>query len=80
MVGPGQARNGTALREVGVFLPRFYSTPRGRVMAYEFHPISEQICMLCGLFVIVGRSWTEYMSSWDHQGQARSPETEQIWA
>ena len=24
VVGPGQARNGTAVREVGVFLPRFY--------------------------------------------------------
>ena len=24
VVGPGQARNGTALREVGVFLPKFY--------------------------------------------------------
>ena len=63
MVEPGQAQNGTALREVGVFLPRFYSTPRGRVMAYEFHPVSGQICMLCGLFVIVGRLWTVYMSS-----------------
>ena len=33
MVGPGQAQKGTALQEVGVFLPRFYFTPRGRVMA-----------------------------------------------
>ena len=33
VVGPGQAQNGTALREVGVFLPRFYSTPMGHVMA-----------------------------------------------
>ena len=34
VVGPRQARNGTALREVGVYLPRFYSMTRGRVMAY----------------------------------------------
>ena len=47
----GQARNGTALREVGVFLPRFNSTPRGRIMAYGFRPDSGRICMVC---VIVG--------------------------
>ena len=51
VVRPGQARNRTALREVGVFLPRFYSTPRGRIMAYGFRPDSGQICMVC---VIVG--------------------------
>ena len=44
----GQARNGTPLREVGVFLPRFYFTPRAREMAYRFHPVFERICMLCG--------------------------------
>ena len=36
VVGPGQARNGTALREVGVFLSQFYYRLRGRVMAYGF--------------------------------------------
>ena len=36
MVEPGQAWNETTLREVGVFLPRFYSTHRGLVMAYGF--------------------------------------------
>ena len=75
VVGPGQARNGTALQEVGVFLPRFYSTPRGRVMAYGFRLDSERICMMC---VIVGWSGTEYMSSWDHRSRARRPRTEQI--
>ena len=40
VIEPGQARNGTTLREVGVFLPRFYFTPRGRVMAYGFYPDS----------------------------------------
>ena len=39
------------LREVDVFLPRFYSTPRGGVMAYGFCPDSGLICMMC---VIVG--------------------------
>ena len=77
VVRPGQARNGTVLQEVGVFLPRFYSTPRGHVMAYRFRQDSERICMMC---VIVGRSGTEYMSSRDHQGRARCPRTEQIWA
>ena len=76
VVGPGQARNGTALQEVGVFLPRFYSTPRGFVMAYGFRPDFERICMMC---VIVGWSGTEYMSSWDHKGLARRPRTEKIW-
>ena len=80
VVGPEHARNRTVLREVGVFLPRFYSMHRGRVMAYGFRPVSGQICMLCGLFVIVGCSWTEYVSSRHHQGRARHPETEQIWA
>ena len=75
VVGPEQARNETALREVSVFLPRFYSTPRGRVMVYGFLLVSGQIYMLCGLFVIVGRSWTKYMSSWDHRGRARLPRT-----
>ena len=51
MVIHGQARNGTALREVGVFLPRFNSTPRDRVMAYGFHADYGRICMVC---VIVG--------------------------
>ena len=63
VVGLGQARNETILREVGVFLPRFYSTPKGLVMVYGFHLVSRRICMFCGLFVIVGRSWTKYMSS-----------------
>ena len=63
MVGPGQAQNRTALQQVGVFLPQFYSTPRGRVMAYGFHSIFRRIYMLCGLFVMVKRLWTEYMSS-----------------
>ena len=66
MVKLGDARNGTALREVGVFLPQFYCTPRGRVMAYGFRSASGRFFMLCGLFVIVGWSWTEYMSSRDH--------------
>ena len=79
MVGPGQARKGITLQDVGVFLPRIYSTPRGYVMAYRFCPVFELICMLCGLFFIVGRSWTEYMSSWDHRGRAQCPEIEQIW-
>ena len=77
MVGPGHARNGTTLQVVGVFLPRFYSTPRGRVMAYGFHSDSGRICMMC---VIMGRSGTEYMSSRDHQVQERCPGTELIWA
>ena len=76
VVEPGKARNRTTLREVGVFLPRFYSTPRGRVMAYEFYPVFKRICMLCGLFVIMGQSWTKYMSSQDHRGRARHPRTE----
>ena len=80
VVGPRQARNGTALQEVGVFLPRFYSTLKGHVMAYGFRLVSGRICILCGLFVIVGQSWTEYMSSRDHRGQPRCPGTEQIWA
>ena len=80
VVGLGDAWNRTVLREVGVFLPPFYSTPRGRVMAYKFCLIFGQICMMCGLFVIVGRSWTEYMSSWDHRGRAQRLETELIWA
>ena len=63
MVGPGQVRNETTLREVGVFLPRFYSTPRGLVMAYWFRSDSGRICMLCGLFVMGGQSGNEYMSS-----------------
>ena len=62
MVELGQAQNGTSLPEVGVFLPRFYSTPRGRVMAYGFHLVSRKICMLRGLCVIVGWLGTEYMS------------------
>ena len=36
--------------------------------------------MLCDLFVIVGWSWTKYMSSRDHRGRAWHPETEQIYA
>ena len=64
----GHAQNGIALREVGVFLPRFYSTPRGSVMAYGFRLVFGRICMMCGLFVIVRLSWTECMSSQDHRG------------
>ena len=75
VVGPGQAENETALQEIGVFLPRFYSMPEGCVMAYGFRPNSGQICMIC---VIVGWSGTEYISSWDHQGRAQRPETKQI--
>ena len=79
VVGPGQAQNETELQDVGVFLPRFYSTPRGRLMAYGFRQVSGRICMVCSLFVIMGWSWTEYMSSRDHRGRAQHPETDQIW-
>ena len=44
-----------------------FFTPRGRIMAYGFLPDSRRICMMRA---IVGRSWTEYMSSRDHRGQA----------
>ena len=67
VVGPGNARNGTMLREVGVFLPQFYSTPSGCVMAYMFRSDSRQICLMC---LIMGRLGTEYMSSHDHRGRA----------
>ena len=40
VVGPGKAWNGIVLRDVGVFLPRFCSAPKGRVMAYWFRPVS----------------------------------------
>ena len=52
VVGPGQARNRTALLEVGVFLPRFYFMLRGLVMAYGFRSDFGRICMLCDLFVM----------------------------
>ena len=61
------------LREVGVFLPRFYSTPRVRVMAYGFRPDFGRICMMC---VVVGWLGTEYMSSRDHRGRVRRLGTE----
>ena len=41
-------------------------------MAYRFHPISGRICMLCGMFVIMGRSWTEYISSRDPSTASRN--------
>ena len=47
LIGPGQAQNETTLREVGVFLPQFYSKLKGRVMAYGFCPDSGRICMMC---------------------------------
>ena len=54
VVRPGEAQNKTELQVVGVFLPRFYSTLRGRAMAHGFRLVFERICMLCGLFGIVG--------------------------
>ena len=72
VVGPRHAWNVTVLRDVGVFLTRFYSTPRGRVMAYGFRPVSGRICMLWGMFAIVGLSWTEYMSSQDSSTASRN--------